>query len=78
MKKREEDRKVYCRDWRRWWHGERQRKSGFGIFLIIIGGLWLGAELGLFNSTLFWPLAFISVGSWIIVSSLLPRNRRAD
>ncbi len=66
MKQRKDGRKVYCRDWRRWWHG-----SWFGIFLIIIGGLWLGAELGLFNSTLFWPLAFIGVGTWIIISSLL-------
>ncbi len=71
MKKKEEDRKVYCHDWRRWWHREGRRRGSFGIFLIIIGGLWLGAELGFFNSTFFWPLAFISVGIWIVVSSVL-------
>jgi len=71
MKKKEEGRKVYCRDWRRWWHGEGRRRSGIGIFLIIIGGLWMGAKLGLFNPAIFWPLAFIAVGIWIIVSSVL-------
>lgn len=71
MKQRKEGRKAYCRDWRRWWYGDGQRRAGFGIFLIIIGGLWLGAELGFFNSTMFWPLAFIAVGTWIIISSFL-------
>ena len=71
MKKKEEGRKVYCRDWRRWWHAERRRKARIGIFLIIIGGLWLGAKLGLFNPEIFWPLAFITIGIWIFVSALL-------
>jgi hypothetical protein len=71
MKKKEEGRKVYCRDWRRWWHGEERRRSRIGIFLIIIGGLWLGAKLGFFNPEIFWPLAFITIGTWMIISSLL-------
>jgi hypothetical protein len=71
MKQRKEGGKVYCRDWRRWWHGEGQRRAGFGIFLIIIGGLWLGAKLGFFDPAIFWPLAFIAVGTWLIVSALL-------
>jgi hypothetical protein len=62
---------VYCCDWRRWWHGERRRRSRIGIFLIIIGGLWMGSKLGFFNPAIFWPLTFIAVGIWIIVSSLL-------
>ncbi len=61
----------YCCDWRRWWHVEKRRRSRIGIFLIIIGGLWLGAKLGLFNPAIFWPLALITVGTWIIVSSSL-------
>jgi hypothetical protein len=63
--------KDYCHDWKRWWYVERRRRSRIGIFLIIIGGLWLGAKLGLFNPAIFWPLAFIAVGIWIFVSALL-------
>lgn len=71
MKQRKEGGKAYCRDWRGWWHGGGRRRSGTGILLIIIGGLWLGAKLGLFNPAIFWPLAFIAAGIWIIVSALL-------
>ncbi len=71
MKQRKEGGKAYCRDWRGWWHGEGRRRSRIGIFLIIIGGLWLGAKLGLFNPAIFWPLAFIAAGIWIIVSPVL-------
>jgi hypothetical protein len=71
MEQRKEKRGVYCSDWRRWWHVDRRRRSRIGIFLIIIGGLWLGVKLGLFNPAIFWPLAFIAVGIWIIVSSVL-------
>lgn len=62
---------AYCCDWRRWWYGEGRRRGSIGIFLIIIGVLWMGAKLGLFNPEFFWPLAFIAVGIWIIVSSVL-------
>jgi hypothetical protein len=68
MKQRKEGRKAYCRDWRRWWYGEGRRRCSIGIFLIIIGGLWLGAKLGLFDPEIFWPLAFITIGIWIFVS----------
>jgi hypothetical protein len=71
MKKKEEGRKVYCRGWGRWWYGADRRTGSIGIFLIIIGGLWLGAKLGLFNPDFFWPLAFIAVGIWIILSSVV-------
>jgi hypothetical protein len=64
--------KVYCRDWRRWRYAERRRRSRIGIFLIIIGGLWMGSKMEFFNPAIFWPLAFITVGGiWIIVSSVL-------
>jgi len=74
MKQRKEGEKTYCRDWRRWWHGEGQRRAGFGIFLIIIGGLWLGANLGLFNPAIFWPLFFITVGIWVVISGKRARK----
>jgi hypothetical protein len=68
MKQRKEGRKAYCCDWRRWWYGERRRRARIGIFLIIIGVLWMGSKLGFFNPAIFWPLAFITIGIWIIVS----------
>jgi len=71
MKQKKEGGKIYCHDWRRWRHGEGQRRAGFEIFLIIIGGLWLGSKVGVFNPAIFWPLAFITIGTWIIISSLL-------
>ncbi len=71
MGQRQERGKVYCGDWRRWCYRESRRGGGIGIFLVIIGGLWLGAELGFFNPAIFWPLFFITVGTWIIVSSVL-------
>jgi hypothetical protein len=74
MRQGKEVGKGYHSDWRRWCYGEGRRKAGLGIFLVIIGVLWLGAELGLFNSTLFWPLAFIAVGTWIACGSLLGRK----
>jgi hypothetical protein len=71
MKQMKDHGEDYCCDWRRWWHGEGRRRSGIGIFLIIIGGLWMGAKLGFFNPAIFWPLAFIAIGIWIIVAALL-------
>jgi len=68
MKEQEND---DCCDWRRWWHVNRHRRSRIGIFLIIIGGLWLGAKLGFFDPAISWPLAFITMGTWLIVSSAL-------
>jgi hypothetical protein len=70
MGQRKERKKVYCGDWRSWWYGEGRRRGSIGIFLIIIGGLWLGAKLGLFDPEIFWPLAFITIGIWIFVSSV--------
>jgi hypothetical protein len=74
MKVQEND---HCCDWKRWWYVERRRRSRIGIFLIIIGGLWMGSKLGFLNPAILWPLAFISVGTWIIVSSLL-RGKKCD
>jgi hypothetical protein len=71
MEQMKEQGDGYCRDWRRWCDVGGRRRSRLGIFLIIIGGLWLGAKLGFFNPEIFWPLAFIAIGIWIIISSLL-------
>lgn len=71
MEQRKEQGDRYYRDWGRWWYKDRRRRSRIGIFLIIIGGLWIGSKLGFFNPAIFWPLAFIAIGIWIIVAALL-------
>lgn len=71
MEQMKEQGNMYCRDWRKWCYGDRRRRSRIGIFLIIIGVLWMGSKLGFFNPAIFWPLAFITIGIWIFVSSVL-------
>jgi len=61
---------MYCSDWRRWWYTSRLRRIRIGIFFILIGGLWMGSKTGFFNPAIFWPLAFITIGIWIIIFSL--------
>lgn len=34
----------------------------FGIFLLILGGLWLLRNMGLINPDVLWPLAIITIG----------------
>jgi hypothetical protein len=77
MEQMKEQGNVYCRDWERWWYKDRRRRSRIGIFLIIIGGLWMGSKLGFFNPAIFWPLAFITIGIWIIVSGQRATGQRA-
>ena len=77
MGQRKERKKVYCGDWRSWWYGAGRRRGSIGIFLIIIGGLWVGAKLGLFDPAIFWPLTFIAIGIWIFVSAVL-RDKRCN
>jgi fatty acid desaturase len=71
MEQMKEQENMYCRDWKKWCYGDRRRRSRIGIFLIIIGALWMGSKLGFFNPAIFWPLAFITIGIWIFVSSVL-------
>jgi hypothetical protein len=77
MEQMKDCREVNGCDWKRWWYVERRRRSRIGIFLIIIGGLWMGSKIGFFNPAIFWPLAFMTVGTWIIVSSLL-RDKKCN
>ncbi|MCJ7664033.1 MAG: hypothetical protein MUO24_07300 [Desulfobacterales bacterium] len=77
MEQMKEQGDRYCRDWERWWHKDRRRRSRIGIFLIIIGGLWLGGKLGFFNPAIFWPLTFIAIGIWIVVSCQRATGQRA-
>jgi len=68
MEQMKEQGNVYCRDWGWWWCKDRRRRSRIGIFFIIIGALWIGSKLGFINLAIFWPLAFIAMGTWIFAS----------
>jgi hypothetical protein len=56
-------------------HGSRYCGVMFGIMLVFIGAIWLAARAGWFDPALFWPTAFLAVGSIIAVLSLA-RNRK--
>jgi hypothetical protein len=62
---------MYCCDWRRGWYTSRFRRIRIGILFILFGGLWMGSKTGFFNPPVFWPLAFMTIGFWIILFSLL-------
>jgi hypothetical protein len=51
-------------------HGPRHCGMGFGIILVLAGALWLAARAGWFNAELFWPMAFVAMGSIIVVLNL--------
>ncbi len=74
MNQMKEQGNDYCCNWKRWRYAERRRKARIGIFFIIIGGLWLGAKMGLFDPAIFWPMTFIAIGTWLIASSVLRRK----
>jgi hypothetical protein len=71
MDQMKEQENMDCRDWRKWCYGDWRRRSRIGMFFIIIGALWMGSKLGVFNPAIFWPLTFIAIGIWLIVSSVL-------
>jgi len=62
---------MSCRDWRGWWYASRLRRIRIGILLILLGGLWMASKTGFFNPAIFWPLASITIGIWIVIFSLL-------
>ena len=69
----------FCRNW---YYG-RNSRTGFGVLLLTIGLVWLGAKTGYipmewFHSGLFWPAVFILLGSWIVVKSVVRRKRQSE
>jgi uncharacterized membrane protein len=56
-------------------HGKRSCGLGFGLMLIIIGTIWLAAQMGWIIPDLFWPVAFLSVGLVVLTLNLI-RGRR--
>ena len=61
------------------WFFSRKNPIRFGIMLVIIGLVWLGARTGYvpvewLHSELFWPSVVIFIGSWIVVKSMIRRK----
>ena len=47
----------------------RRGGAGFGVFLIVVGLLWLGETAGWFRSEYVWPVAIVAFGLWITIIS---------
>jgi hypothetical protein len=65
---------LCCGPWSRQGHPARKRR--FGILLVIIGLIWLGARLGLLNfswlqTVPFWPTALILLGVWMVYDGFM-------
>jgi uncharacterized membrane protein len=50
-------------------------KMKFGLLLVAIGLIWLGARVGLLDlswlhAVPFWPTAFILFGAWLVYNGL--------
>lgn len=55
--------------------GERCRRIRLGILFIIIGSLWLMAQVGWIDGRLFFPLTMIIVGLWISLTSAMSKSK---
>lgn len=58
-----------CWDWCSGSRKGRDSNAWFGVFLVVIGVLWLADTADLIRSDYFWPLAMIAFGLWIGVLS---------
>jgi hypothetical protein len=56
-------------------HGSRSCGVMFGIILALIGAIQLSARAGWFDTALFWPTAFLAMGSVIVVLSLTKERK---
>jgi hypothetical protein len=61
------------------WCANRNSSIRFGVLLVIIGLIWLGAKAGFlpvewFHSELFWPSVVIFFGSWITLKNIIRRK----
>ena len=48
----------------------RPCRLGFGVMLIIIGTIWLAAEMGWIIPDLFWPAAMLAAGIAVLAFNL--------
>jgi hypothetical protein len=61
------------------WCANRNSSIRFGVLLVIIGLIWLGAKTGFlpvewFHSELFWPSVVIFFGSWITLKNIIRKK----
>ena len=73
-----EHKHSFCRSW----SFGRNSRTGFGVLLLTIGLVWLGAKTGYipmewFHSGFFWPAVVILIGAWIIVKSRIRRKHQS-
>ena len=64
-------------------HRHPASKMKFGILLIAIGLIWLGARAGFIDLSWlhlvpFWPAAFILFGAWLLYNGLRREKPRTD
>ncbi len=45
----------------------RRGGAGFGVFLIVVGLLWLGETAGWFRSEYVWPVVIVAFGLWTTI-----------
>ena len=64
-----------------WSSRRNSRRTGFGVLLLTIGLVWLGATTGYipmewFHSEFFWPVVFILLGSWMVIKSVIRKKHQ--
>lgn len=73
--KANEHKTTLCRSW----CSSGNSGARFGILLVIIGLIWLGARMGFlpvewFHSEWFCPAVIVFFGSWILLKSLIRKK----
>ncbi len=73
--------RMCCAPWTH--HRHHALKKQFGMVLIIIGVVWLGARLGLLDlswlhAAYFWPAAFILLGAWLVYRGIAREKTRLN
>jgi apolipoprotein N-acyltransferase len=61
------------------WCGGRSSGIFWGLFLVVLGLIWIGKKTGFIpvDMTLFWPSLMVFAGIWILAGALL-RGRRSS
>ena len=68
---------MCCRPWGH--HRNPALRMKFGILLVAIGLIWLGARVGLLDlswlhAAYFWPAVFILLGVWVVYKGFTRRK----
>ena len=56
-------------------HSARPCGLGFGIMLVLIGAIWLAAEMGWIIPDLFWPTVVLAAGIAVLALNLARTNK---